>query len=87
MSRLDLQSSHVEINKILVRFIEEYIIIGKKYPCVLTEASTKRLFPVFEKCIREIKESNFKSDKPINVERQIKTVSERCSKDAIYSGD
>lgn len=55
------------INKILVSFIGEYIRIGEQNPEVLTKKSTEQLFPAFKKMIKEIKDSNYTSSKPINV--------------------
>lgn len=59
--------SFKEINKILVRFVEEYIRIGEAYPCVLTGKSTDTLFPVFKNIIQEIKDSDYALRKAINI--------------------
>lgn len=49
----------VNVNEILVQFIEEYIKIGEEYPIILTTMSTERLFPSFKDKIEIICASNF----------------------------
>lgn len=48
-----------DVNKILVRFIEDYIDIGEQYPIILTDMSTEKLFPDFRDKIKIIRNSNF----------------------------
>lgn len=48
------------LNKILVEYIEKYMEIGDNHPDILTEKSTKVLFPAFRDKIKDIRESGFK---------------------------
>lgn len=67
LNRHDVSIPPKVINEILVRFIEEYIHVGERYPAVLTERSTENLFPDFKKCIQKIKDSDYESTIPINL--------------------
>ena len=59
-----------EINKILVEYIEQYIIIGKSHPKIISSTS-QRLFPKFIEKIELIKQSNYTDmQTEIDIERQ-----------------
>lgn len=64
------QKKKIKINEKLVRFIAEYIEIGKRFPFVLTGTSTNHLFPAFEKRIKAIQESGFTDFQAINIKRR-----------------